>query len=125
MPNATLTAGTPTKVKFSVKYNEKEPEPNVVSVRLNAREVCPQKKEAVSISPCPANFKYTNLDKNEKGKWYGELNFDSEFPLHGIWIRVFLDNKGEILAVRSFRIGTDATLIDLFSERFRRSRPAR
>lgn len=106
MPNVTLTPGSPVKVPFHVKYDEKSGEPAVAAVRLNARDVCPKKQEFVNISPCPGIFKFTNNDKPVQGKWFGELTIDSEFPLHGTWIRVYLDNKGQIQPVSCLIICT-------------------
>lgn len=102
MPNKTLEAGKKVHIPFEVKYDEKEGVPNLTNVRLNAREVCPEKKEPVNISPCPAIFKYVNVDKKEEGRWYGELHLDSEFQLNGVWIRVYLDKHGKVLAVSTF-----------------------
>ncbi|XP_017772494.1 PREDICTED: uncharacterized protein LOC108559656 [Nicrophorus vespilloides] len=40
-------------------------------------------------TPCAGLFEYTKQD--ETGRWEGVLNIKSEYTLHGVWIRIFLD----------------------------------
>lgn len=49
-------------------------------------------------SPCPEVFQY-DTTRQENGKWFGELTLNSEFPLSGVWIRIVLDRKIELLGV--------------------------
>lgn len=48
-------------------------------------------------TPCAEVFQYEG--KKTAGKWDGVLNFNSEFDLHGLWIRVILDKKIDKLEV--------------------------
>ncbi|XP_065169837.1 uncharacterized protein [Atheta coriaria] len=56
-------------------------------------------------SPCPGKFDYV---ESKEGQWTGTLTLDSEYSLHGLWLRVFFDRAvkklepvGEIKEVRT------------------------
>ncbi|XP_022832030.1 uncharacterized protein LOC111360359 isoform X1 [Spodoptera litura] len=58
------------------------------------------------VSPCPSVFKY-EPPGTEAGKWYGVVNFTSEFTLYGLWMNIVLDSKADILGNWIGEVTTD------------------
>ncbi|CAH0696692.1 unnamed protein product [Spodoptera exigua] len=58
------------------------------------------------VSPCPSVFKY-EPPGTEAGKWYGVVNFTSEFTLYGLWMNIVLDGKADILGNWIGEVTTD------------------
>lgn len=56
-------------------------------------------------SPCPETFHYESQSRDEEDKWYGVITLQTNEDLIGVWVKIALDRKAEILGVSESRKG--------------------
>lgn len=50
-------------------------------------------------SPCPEIFHYESQSRDEENKWYGAITLNTDEDLFGVWVKITLDRKAELLGV--------------------------
>lgn len=50
-------------------------------------------------SPCPEIFHYESQNREEDNKWYGSITLSTNEDLFGVWVKITLDRKAELLGV--------------------------
>ncbi|XP_075983669.1 uncharacterized protein LOC142981555 [Anticarsia gemmatalis] len=62
---------------------------------------------AAPVSPCPDVFLYETGQKQEPGKWHGVINLSTDITLYGLWLKIALDSRAEILGNWLGEVSTD------------------
>lgn len=100
-PKHKLNVGETLSFRVSARFRPGEEPARIIGFRLNARPVCPENGQIETttksiaeqfVSPCPTIFNYEPFGQ-EPDKWFGNINFNSDIELNGIWLQIILDGR--------------------------------